>query len=49
MEQSNLENVIEYTEKLRTALPESIQYCIFTWADETRDKNRIMEEYAHTI
>ena len=49
-EQSNLENVIEYTEKLRAALPESIRIAYLHGQMKPRDKNRIMEEYAaHNI
>lgn len=44
--QTLLENVIDYTEKLKTALPDSIQVAYLHGQMKPREKNAIMEEYA---
>ncbi len=44
--QALLENVIDYTEKLKTALPDSIQVAYLHGQMKPREKNAIMEEYA---
>lgn len=43
---SNLENVIDYTEKLKSALPESVRVKYLHGQMKPKDKNRIMEEFA---
>lgn len=44
--QANLENVIDYTEKLRQALPNSINVAYLHGQMKPKEKNAIMEEYA---
>lgn len=44
--QANLENVIDYTEKLRKALPSSINVAYLHGQMKPKEKNAIMEEYA---
>ncbi len=44
--QTNLENVIDYTEKLRQALPNSINVAYLHGQMKPKEKNAIMEEYA---
>ena len=49
-EQSNLENVIDYTDKLRTALPSGIRIAYLHGQMKPKEKNHIMEEFAsHNI
>lgn len=49
-EQEDLENVVDYTEKLRSALPTDIQVAYLHGKMRPADKNRIMEEFsAHSI
>ena len=49
-ELEDLENVVDYTEKLKTALPGHIQVAYLHGRMRPADKNRIMEEFAaHTI
>ena len=49
-EQSNLENVIDYTDKLRAALPNSIRIAYLHGQMKPKEKNYIMEEFAaHNI
>ena len=49
-EQEELENVVDYTEKLRSALPVNIQVAYLHGKLRPADKNRIMEEFAaHSI
>jgi len=49
-ESEDLENVVDYTEKLKCALPASIQIAYLHGKMRPADKNRIMEEFAaHTI
>lgn len=49
-ELDDLENVVDYTEKLRSALPADIQVAYLHGRMRPADKNRIMEEFAaHTI
>lgn len=49
-EQEELENVVDYTEKLRGALPAGIQVAYLHGKMRPADKNRIMEQFAaHTI
>ena len=49
-EQGDLENVVEYTEKLKSALPPKIRIAYLHGKMRPADKNRIMEEYgAHEI
>ena len=49
-EQEELENVVDYTEKLRSALPANIQVAYLHGKLRPADKNRIMEEFAaHSI
>ena len=49
-EMEDLENVVDYTEKLKSALPPSIQVAYLHGKMRPADKNRIMEEFsAHTI
>lgn len=43
---SSMENVVEYTEKLRSALPANIQVAYLHGKMRPSDKNRIMEEFA---
>lgn len=45
-EMEDLENVVEYTEKLRAALPASIQVSYLHGKMRPADKNRIMESFA---
>lgn len=45
-EMENLENVTDYAEKLRSALPSSIQIAYLHGKMRPADKNRIMEEFA---
>lgn len=44
--QALLENVIDYTEKLKAALPDSIHVAYLHGQMKAREKNAIMEEYA---
>lgn len=46
-ELEDLENVIEYTEKLRAALPSGIQISYLHGKMRPAEKNRIMEEFAN--
>ncbi|MGN0402118.1 MAG: ATP-dependent DNA helicase RecG [Acetatifactor sp.] len=49
-ELEDLENVVDYTEKLRTALPPGIQVAYLHGKMRPADKNRIMEEFVnHSI
>ena len=49
-EMEDLENVVDYTEKLKSALPPSIQVTYLHGKMRPADKNRIMEEFsAHSI
>ncbi len=49
-EMDELENVVEYAEKLRSALPQDIQVATLHGKMRPADKNRIMEEFAkHNI
>ena len=49
-EQSNLENVIDYTDKLRAALPSGIRIAYLHGQMKPKEKNHIMEEFAaHNI
>lgn len=49
-EQPNLENVIDYTDKLRAALPASIRIAYLHGQMKPKEKNHIMEEFAaHNI
>lgn len=49
-EQEDLENVVDYTEKLRAALPSTIQVAYLHGKMRASEKNRIMEEFAaHNI
>lgn len=49
-EMEDLENVMDYAEKLRAALPSDIQVAALHGKMRPADKNRIMEEYAaHNI
>ena len=49
-EMEDLENVVDYTEKLKSALPPSIQVAYLHGKMRAADKNRIMEEFSnHTI
>lgn len=49
-EMDELENVVEYAEKLRNALPQDIQVATLHGKMRPADKNRIMEEFAkHNI
>lgn len=49
-EMDDLENVVEYAEKLRSALPQEIQVATLHGKMRPADKNRIMEEFAkHNI
>ena len=45
-ESEDLENVVDYTEKLRAALPPSVQVAYLHGKVRPADKNRIMEEFA---
>lgn len=45
-ESEELENVVDYTEKLRAALPPSVQVAYLHGKMRPADKNRIMEEFA---
>lgn len=45
-ELDNLENVIDYTDKLRAALPETVSVVYLHGKMRPADKNRIMEEFA---
>ncbi len=45
-EMENLENVLEYAEKLRAALPADIQIATLHGKMRPSDKNRIMEDFA---
>ena len=45
-EAEDLENVVDYTEKLRAALPPSVQVAYLHGKMRPADKNRIMEEFA---
>lgn len=45
-EMEELENVVEYTEKLRSNLPSSIQVAYLHGKMKPADKNRIMEEFS---
>lgn len=45
-ESEDLENVVDYTEKLRVALPPSVQVAYLHGKMRPADKNRIMEEFA---
>ena len=45
-ESEDLENVVDYTEKLRAALPSSVQVAFLHGKMRPADKNRIMEEFA---
>lgn len=45
-EQGELENVIEYTEKLKKALPKDIRVAFLHGQMKPKDKNLIMEEFA---
>lgn len=44
-ESEDLENVVDYTEKLRAALPPSVQVAYLHGKMRPTDKNRIMEEF----
>ena len=46
-ESEDLENVVDYTEKLRAALPPSVQVAYLHGKMRSADKNRIMEEFAN--
>lgn len=46
-EMSDLENVVDYTEKLKKALPSQIRVAYLHGQMKPKDKNRIMEEYAN--
>lgn len=49
-ERDDLENVVEYTGKLKAALPSSVQIAYLHGKMHSSDKNRIMEEFAsHNI
>lgn len=49
-ELEDLENVVDYTEKLRNALPANLQVAYLHGKMRPADKNRIMEEFAaHSI
>ena len=49
-ELEDVENVVEYTGKLRAALPDSVQIAYLHGKMHSADKNRIMEEFAaHNI
>lgn len=49
-EMEDLENVVDYTEKLKNALPANIQIAYLHGKMRPADKNRIMEEFAaHSI
>lgn len=49
-EMEGLENVVDYTEKLKNALPANIQIAYLHGKMRPADKNRIMEEFAaHSI
>lgn len=49
-EMEDLENVVDYTEKLKSALPPSVQVSYLHGKMRPADKNRIMEEFAaHSI
>ena len=49
-EMEDLENVVDYTEKLKSALPPSVQVAYLHGKMRPADKNRIMEEFsAHSI
>lgn len=49
-ELDNVENVVDYTAKLRSVLPENIQIAYLHGKMRPADKNRIMEEFAsHNI
>lgn len=49
-EMEDLENVVDYTEKLKSALPSNIQVAYLHGKMRPGDKNRIMEEFAaHSI
>lgn len=49
-EMEDLENVVDYTEKLKSALPANIQIAYLHGKMRPADKNRIMEEFAaHSI
>lgn len=49
-EMEDVENVVEYTEKLRAALPSNIQLAYLHGKMRPSDKNKIMEEFAaHNI
>ncbi len=45
-ESDDLENVVDYTEKLRSALPPDVQVAYLHGKMRPADKNRIMEEFA---
>ncbi|MBS7238874.1 MAG: ATP-dependent DNA helicase RecG [Acetatifactor sp.] len=45
-ELDNLENVVDYTEKLRAALPETVAVSYLHGKMRPADKNRIMEQFA---
>lgn len=45
-ESEDLENVVDYTEKLRAALPPSVQVAYLHGKMRPADKNRIMEQFA---
>lgn len=45
-ESEDMENVVDYTEKLRAALPPSVQVAYLHGKMRPADKNRIMEEFA---
>lgn len=45
-ESEDLENVVDYTEKLRAVLPPSVQVAYLHGKMRPSDKNRIMEEFA---
>ena len=45
-ESEDLENVVDYTEKLRVALPPSVQVAYLHGKMRPADKNRILEEFA---
>lgn len=46
-EQEGVENVLEYTEKLKNALPPSIEVCYLHGKMKGPDKNRIMEAFGN--
>lgn len=46
-ESEDLENVVDYTEKLRAALPPSVQVAYLHGKMRPADKNHIMEEFAN--